>query len=81
MYLKHPLDHITQVSLYHKSHPSVQRFHEGLGVAHTALLGHNLSPIPKNNLKGNEGPSKVGVESNWDSFEIRSIRFENLRFD
>ena len=23
----------------------------------------------------------VGVESNWNSFEIRSIRFENLRFD
>ena len=23
----------------------------------------------------------LGVESNWKSFEIRSIRFENLRFD
>ena len=23
----------------------------------------------------------IGVESNWNSFEIRSIRFENLRFD
>ena len=23
----------------------------------------------------------LGVESNWNSFEIRSIRFENLRFD
>ena len=24
---------------------------------------------------------QVGVESNWNSFEIRSIRFENWRFD
>ena len=23
----------------------------------------------------------LGVESNWNSFEIRSIRFENLQFD
>ena len=23
----------------------------------------------------------IGVESNWKSFKIRSIRFENLRFD
>ena len=28
-----------------------------------------------NNLDG------LGVESNWNSFEIRSIRFKNLRFD
>ena len=25
--------------------------------------------------------SELGVESNWNSFEIRSIRFENSRFD
>ena len=37
--------------------------------------------LVQSNTLGKNCKFEVGVESNWNSFEIRSIRFENLRFD
>ena len=45
-------------------------------------LSYNLVDLGVNlDLQDSDGRFEVGVESNWNSFEIRSIRFENLRFD